>query len=86
MRFGLIANLQRPGAKEAIQKMVDWTRARKQELILCDELREAIPGFPRYEKRTEIGKHVDVVVSMGGDGTLLATARALGQSGRDPNE
>ncbi|MEK7775158.1 MAG: NAD(+)/NADH kinase [Candidatus Zixiibacteriota bacterium] len=81
MHFGLIANLQRPGAKEAIQKMVDWSHARKQELILCDELREAIPGFPRYEKRTEIGKHVDVVVSMGGDGTLLATARALGRAG-----
>jgi len=81
MRFGLIANLKRSGAKEAIRGFVDWTRDHHHELILCDELRETVPAHNQIAPRHELAVNVDLLVSMGGDGTLLATARAVGASG-----
>ncbi len=81
MRFGLIANLRRPGATEAINRFVNWTSRNGNELILCDELADAAPGFGSFMPRAELVAHVDVVVAMGGDGTILSAARSVGMRG-----
>jgi NAD+ kinase len=81
MRFGLIANLRRIGAKEAIESMISWAIGAGHELILSDNLRAVVPDYPQFAKEAELRTQTDVIVSMGGDGTLLATARAVGASG-----
>lgn len=81
MRFGLFANLRRAGAAPAIKSFIDWAAAEKHELTLCDEIREVAPDYNNYESRDELARQVDILVSMGGDGTLLATARAVADSG-----
>jgi len=81
MRFGLIANLQREGAGDAIALFIQWAKKCDQELILCDELRNTVAEHSRFAPRSELGEMIDVLVAMGGDGTILATARSIGSAG-----
>ncbi len=81
MRFGLIANLRRVGAKEAVTAVVEWARRTKHELLLCDTLKTVVPDYTRFVKQADIASQVDILVSMGGDGTLLSTARSVGAAG-----
>jgi NAD+ kinase len=80
MRFGLIANLRRRGALPAITSFIDWAKEKKHDLVLCDELKEAVPQYAEFAPRDEVAVGVDVLVSMGGDGTLLSAARAVGRT------
>ena len=80
MRFGLIANLKRSGAEEAVEFFINWADKSGNELILCDELEDIAPDQVKTNSRNEIAQNVDLLVSMGGDGTLLASARAVGSA------
>ena len=77
MRFGLIANLKRIGAVQAINDFIEWANSTNNELILCSELKGISQKDITFMNREEMSSHVDIVVSMGGDGTLLATARSV---------
>jgi len=81
MRFGLIANLKRIGAETAIHDIIDWAGKNKQELILSHELKDLVVDYPFFCPREDIAREVDILVSMGGDGTLLSAARAAGPIG-----
>lgn len=81
MRFGLIANLKRRGARKAIRELVDWAAGSGNDIVLCEELRDLVdPSLPR-SPRQSLASEVDILVSMGGDGTLLSSARAVGKVG-----
>ncbi len=80
MTFGLIANLKRGSAIEAISAAIAWGKEHTQEIVLCDDLREAVPDYDNFCPRAKIAARSDVIVSMGGDGTLLAAARAVGEA------
>jgi NAD+ kinase len=81
MRFGLIANLKRVGAETAINDIIAWAGEHKQELVLSHELKDTVADFPLFCPREDIAREVDILVSMGGDGTLLSTARSAGPIG-----
>lgn len=76
MRFGLIANLKRTGAREAVAGFVGWAKDHHHELNLCDDLASIAPVGSKLVSRNVIGANCDMLVSMGGDGTMLAAARA----------
>ncbi len=80
MRFGLIANVNRPGAKESINRFLQWVKENHHTVVVSDELKEI--GFNQASlPHDQIAPKVDIIVSMGGDGTLLASARAVGDAG-----
>ncbi len=81
MRFGLIANLKRTGAVDAIRAFIKWSKESNQKLVLCKEIHNAVPEFDHFVERNRLAHESDMIVSMGGDGTLLATSRAIGDSG-----
>lgn len=81
MRFGLIANLKRVGAREAIDSFMRWAGSSGNQVILSDELKTVSGDGVQFSSRQELASRVDVLVSMGGDGTLLASARAVGNTG-----
>ena len=81
MRFGLIANLKRIGAGEGINQFVEWAGKSGNCVVLCDELKEMSGNDIEFSPRSEIASKVDILVSMGGDGTLLASARAVRDTG-----
>ena len=78
MIFGLIANLKRKGARKAIGAFVKWADESSNHLVLCEELKGITGNNLEFAKRDDIAAQVDIMVSMGGDGTLLAAARAVG--------
>jgi NAD+ kinase len=81
MRFGLLANLNRPGAPESIAAFVHWAKVNHHELILADNLRAMAPGHHDFAPLDQLAERVEVLVSMGGDGTILAATRAVGAFG-----
>ena len=81
MRFGLIANLDRQGAKQAINGFIDWTKKKNQKVILSDSLKTSVNEKLEFIPAKNLADNCDVVVSMGGDGTLLSTARIVGSRG-----
>ena len=80
MRFGLIANLERKGAEVAIKTFLDWAGKEKQAVTLSEPLKETVSGDYNYVADEKLPGQSDIIVSMGGDGTLLSTARTVGKS------
>jgi len=81
-RVGVVA---KPGATEAgevVLRLLDWLTARGLAPVLEKETAGLVPSasVPCVAK-TELPAHVDLVVVLGGDGTLLSTARAVGDLG-----
>ncbi len=81
MRFGIIANLRRTGSHDAVHALVDWADQKKQELILAEDLKPILENDFEYAPVVNLARKSDIIVSMGGDGTLLSTARAVGSVG-----
>ncbi len=82
MHFGLIANLKREGACEAIATVQSWVKANGHELLCCQEQLDLIcSSEARCVPREELAEDSDILISMGGDGTFLASARAVGAAG-----
>ncbi len=81
MRFGLIANLKRESAGEAIDTFINWARQTGHDVVLSEELKETVGDGLEFSTRQRIASEIDILVSMGGDGTFLASARAVGEQG-----
>lgn len=81
MRFGVIANLKREGASKAIQSLVDWCQRKGHDYVLSEQLKNVISDDNTTAPRQSIASEVDIIVSMGGDGTMLSAARAVGRIG-----
>ena len=77
-RIGVIARQDRPDAPEVVQSLTRWLGARGLEVV-ADGPTAALAagaGLPVVE-RAELPRRVDLIVVLGGDGTLLAVARLV---------
>jgi NAD+ kinase len=81
MRLGIFANMDRPDADNVVRRIIDWARQNGVALHFSEGISEEVGGQQSFLPPSEIPKKTDVVVSLGGDGTLLATARAVGRHG-----
>jgi NAD+ kinase len=81
MRFGIIANRKRSGATKVIRRLLAWTKQNGHDYRVCEELSDFVDSPEAITKREDLTKYCDYIISMGGDGTLLAAARAIGASG-----
>lgn len=75
--IGVVANCRKPHVRALLQRLADKARAMGVTLLSCDEAAELEPRIARATPE-EMGKQIDVLVAMGGDGTLLRAVRALG--------
>jgi NAD+ kinase len=82
MRFGIIANFQRPDAADAVIAAVKWCEKHSHDVYLCSEIISHLNLRVKSCPQNEIWKYADTIVSMGGDGTILASVRALGGHSR----
>jgi NAD+ kinase len=61
-----------------VPPLIAWLKERKIEVLIDQETQNCIgPVTPTVDRETMAGK-VDLIVVLGGDGTLLSAARALG--------
>ena len=83
MSFGIIANYHKPELWQLLSQLVDWLLDHDISVAITDRL--AGPSYqpPQAVKvlsSAAIVRQVDAMLSIGGDGTILSTARIIGKA------
>jgi NAD+ kinase len=75
--IGIALKSNQPQLGPVVREIAKWLQDRSVELLLGPEASNAsgLPGMPR----NELAEKVDLMIVLGGDGTLLAVARAIGE-------
>jgi NAD+ kinase len=81
-KIGVVAKPDASEARDAVRRLVTWLSGRGLTVVLEKETAGLVPELPVAQTgRGELPGQVDVIVVLGGDGTLLAVARAVGELG-----
>ncbi len=75
---GIISKPRREDISKVVPKLLEWLAAHKLEFLYDRETAECIASAGRERPREELPAAVDLLIVLGGDGTLLATARLMG--------
>ncbi|GIW44371.1 MAG: NAD kinase [Candidatus Binatia bacterium] len=77
MQFiGIVAKRGQPRAVQVAQELAAWLAQRKMSVIVEDALASAAPGAVPASREALV-QEVDLVVVLGGDGSILSVARLL---------
>jgi len=82
VRLGIIANTGKAHVPDVIDAFISWLTVQKIPYLTASEIAPLL--HPRPLESTpakELGSQVDFVLSFGGDGTFLQTARSIAPSG-----
>ena len=75
---GIICKPIKDVVSSVVPPLVEWLRGHKIE-VLIDQETQACVGVPTHAlSREALGEKIDILIVLGGDGTLLSAARALG--------
>jgi NAD+ kinase len=77
--IGVLANCRKPGAPAMLKRLAVRAAALGMKLVACDETARAVPGVKRVSAKS-FARQIDVLLAMGGDGTMLKAVRLLGGS------
>ncbi len=81
-RVGIVAKPDAPRAPEVVTRLVDWLTARRIDVTLEKETAGIVPAVhAAAAHKTELPGLSDLLIVLGGDGTLLSMARAVGDLG-----
>ncbi|MGA2271160.1 MAG: NAD(+)/NADH kinase [Bryobacteraceae bacterium] len=74
---GIVSKAHSEAAAKIVPKLVEWLRGRGMAVRIDEQtaVYTGAPGIPR----AEVPEGCDLVMVLGGDGTLLSAARAIGQ-------
>jgi NAD+ kinase len=81
-RVGIVAKPDAPRAPEVVARLVDWLSERQIEVTLEKETAGIVPAVrAAAANKSELPGLTDLLIVLGGDGTLLSMARAVGALG-----
>ena len=78
--IGVLANCRKPEAAEILKRLSSKAAERGLQLVTCNEAGRLLAQSVRVSNRT-FAQKIDVLLALGGDGTMLKAVRAL--QGRD---
>ena len=83
-RIGIITKQNKPEAMIITEKLVEWLGSKGIEVFIEEGIIKAIRPTPTGHllngvKKEEIPSHAEMIIVIGGDGTLLSVARLMGQ-------
>jgi NAD+ kinase len=81
MRIGILANIHKPESQSLAKKLVEWLLKRGHRPLLYPDLIPLIGHQELALSEGQFGPESDLVVAIGGDGTILACARVVGLQG-----
>jgi NAD+ kinase len=76
-RVGIVAKPHKPETLAVLRELLPWLEARGVESALDDEIAGLI-GASGGQPRVELARLADLLIVLGGDGTLLSVARLIG--------
>lgn len=74
---GIISKPKKEDICAVVPPLVEWLRERNVKVLWDKETASCVAGDASSVPREELPARVDLLIVLGGDGTLLATARAL---------
>ncbi|HUJ78908.1 MAG TPA: NAD(+)/NADH kinase [Nitrospiria bacterium] len=80
MKIGIIAKPLGTEIKPVVEALVPWLTAQGKE-VFVDADTAKVAGLPAIHQKSKIPGLVDMVIVLGGDGTLLSVARLIEQRG-----
>lgn len=80
-RVGIVAKSDRPEAGEVVPDLVRWLSARGRQVVLEKETAALVPTATSGVPKADLPAQVELLVVLGGDGTLLSVARLVGDLG-----
>lgn len=78
-RIGIISRPRRADIAEAVPPLIQWLEARKLVVFCDEETATCIKAADHQRNRRELAGVSDLLIVLGGDGTLLAAARAAAE-------
>ncbi len=76
-KFGVIGHIDRPNIKKITELIIDWANDNSVDCQICSDLAR-ISGVKNAVSNMEIGRTSDVIISLGGDGSMLSSAQIAG--------
>ncbi len=82
MKFAVIANPQKYSVKEPFIQLLNWSDDHEVQVIFCTELQELYrgenhPSAVVVDDEESAIDQADIIIALGGDGTMLYTARLM---------
>jgi NAD+ kinase len=77
LSVGITSKPRKIEIKEIVQPLIQWLDRRGLEVLIDRETRDNLEVDLLCFTRTEIAQRAGLIIVLGGDGTLLATARSL---------
>jgi NAD+ kinase len=74
--IGVVGNKRKPEMQDLVSKLIAWIKARGKKPAIWDDLSELL-GEGEYVSLDVMAEECDIVVALGGDGTLLRAARMV---------
>ncbi|HUK53073.1 MAG TPA: NAD(+)/NADH kinase [Candidatus Binatia bacterium] len=75
---GIISKPRKEDLCAIVPGLIEWLEKRGVKVFYDQETADCVGQPERILERSELGRRADLAVILGGDGTLLAAARALG--------
>ncbi len=76
-KIGIISKPRKSEVRDVVLPLVEWLRERSIEVSIDKETGSILESHDKCLTRNEMPSQVDLIIVLGGDGTLLAAARAL---------
>lgn len=80
-RVGILANLRKRNASQVIEEIAHWLEEEGVKVFLSQEIAQKICREELGLKEEELPSNIDLLIALGGDGTLLHAARLIGDKG-----
>ena len=76
--LGVVANIKKEGMSEILQTIIVWCEKNHVDFFLDTQLAGLVDCKEKCFARDKLWQKGEIIISLGGDGTMLATARAVG--------
>jgi NAD+ kinase len=75
---GIITKPAHQQAKDVVPPLLDWLKQRHVEVFVDQDTQACSDTKSSFLSREDLARNIDLLIVLGGDGTLLSGARALG--------
>jgi NAD+ kinase len=79
-RVGIIAKIHTPGIEEILRQLSAWLTERHIQTVFDTRTGQLLDTPQEVHPKTKIPSLVDLIIVLGGDGTLLSVARLIGNN------